>query len=83
MSRLLHSSIELRLKLNSKDPFYLSGLDNPGVMITNVVFNGNNYLSWSRSVKLTLSTKAKLGFVDGSCVKLEGICSRNKKMESM
>lgn len=30
---------------------------------------GQNYLSWSRSIKIALGAKLKLGFIDGSCGK--------------
>ncbi|KAL2235582.1 uncharacterized protein LOC110012136 [Sesamum indicum] len=32
-------------------------------------FNGNNYLTWARSVKIALGAKQKLGYIDGSYVK--------------
>ncbi|KAL0446294.1 UNVERIFIED_CONTAM: Retrovirus-related Pol polyprotein from transposon RE1 [Sesamum latifolium] len=32
-------------------------------------FNGNNWLTWSRSVRIALEGKDRLGFIDGSCGK--------------
>ena len=29
------------------------------------LFNGGNFLSWSRAVKLSLGAKNKIGFIDG------------------
>ena len=30
------------------------------------LFNGDNFVNWSRGVKLALGVKNKLGFIDGS-----------------
>lgn len=43
-----------------------------------ILLNGNIYTSWSRSMKIALSIKNKLGFVDGSIWSLQSpmrICS--------
>ena len=47
-------------------PYYLHPSDNPGMQITNVVLGELNYNQWSRSMEIALSSKLKLGFVDGS-----------------
>lgn len=50
-------------------PYYLHPSDNPGMQITTVVLNVHNYNQWYRSLKIALSSKLKLGFVDGSYLK--------------
>ncbi|KAL0331756.1 UNVERIFIED_CONTAM: Retrovirus-related Pol polyprotein from transposon RE2 [Sesamum angustifolium] len=47
----------------------LHGGDHPGMSLVSVPLDGSNYLSWSRSVKLALGAKQKLGFIDGTCDK--------------
>ncbi|XP_071720767.1 uncharacterized protein [Rutidosis leptorrhynchoides] len=48
------------------DPLYLAMSDHPGMMLTSTPFNGDNFLGWSRTVKMALGAKLKLGFVYGS-----------------
>nr|XP_017224842.1 PREDICTED: uncharacterized protein LOC108201066 [Daucus carota subsp. sativus] len=50
-------------------PYYISSSDNPGIALVNEVLTDQNYSTWSRSVKIALSAKLKLGFIDGSQVK--------------
>ena len=45
------------------DPLYLSSSDNLRLLITNIMFNGSNFLAWSRSIRLALRAKAKLRFI--------------------
>ena len=51
------------------DPYYLTKADCPSTQLGNIVFNGNNYLNWSRSVRMALGAKNKLDFIDGSLPK--------------
>ncbi|KAL0320386.1 UNVERIFIED_CONTAM: hypothetical protein Sradi_5300100 [Sesamum radiatum] len=44
--------------------------DHPGMSLVSAPLDGRNYLSWSRSIKLALGAKQKLGFIDGTCQKL-------------
>lgn len=50
-----------------EDPLLLQYLDHPGMNLTTSLLTGNNYLTWSRSVKIALGAKTKLGFIDGKC----------------
>ena len=50
-------------------PFYNHYSDNPGMHLVSTLFTGNNYSTWSRSMRIALSTKNKFGFVDGSLKK--------------
>nr|GEU40737.1 hypothetical protein CTI12_AA427390 [Tanacetum cinerariifolium] len=51
------------------DPLHRASSDHPGMVLTNTPFNGDNFLGWSRNVKMAFSAKLKLGFIDGSCPK--------------
>jgi hypothetical protein len=53
----------------ANDPMYLASSDHPGMMLTDTAFNGSNFLGWSRTVKMALGAKLKLGFIDGSSPK--------------
>ncbi|XP_010274374.1 PREDICTED: uncharacterized protein LOC104609701 [Nelumbo nucifera] len=50
------------------DPMALAKLDHPGIQLVTIPLIGNNYLSWSKSIKIALGAKAKLRFIDGRCV---------------
>lgn len=49
--------------------YYLHPSDNPGMQITTVILTDSNYNQWHRSMEIALSSKLKLGFVDGTYVK--------------
>ncbi|KAH0678112.1 hypothetical protein KY284_019197 [Solanum tuberosum] len=56
--------------LNHNHPLYLQASDAPGVVLVPIKLTGpENYALWSRSMKLALRGKGKLGFIDGSCAK--------------
>ncbi|KAM2222827.1 hypothetical protein ACFXTI_016930 [Malus domestica] len=59
-------------------PFYIHHSDNPGMYLVSTPLTGNNYSTWSRSMRIALSAKNKFGFVDGSVKKL----SDNKATEA-
>lgn len=61
------SSISTTLDCNHL--YYLHPSDNPGIQITTIILNENNSNQWQRSMELTLSSKLKLGFVDGTYTK--------------
>ena len=56
-------------KIDPSSPFYLGAGDQPGNLITHVVLKGDNYLAWSRAITLSLKSRRKLGFVDGTISK--------------
>ncbi|KAL0428623.1 UNVERIFIED_CONTAM: Retrovirus-related Pol polyprotein from transposon RE1 [Sesamum latifolium] len=43
--------------------------ENGGMFLISAPLNGNNWLTWSRSVRIALEGKDKLGFIDGSIEK--------------
>nr|XP_018486502.1 PREDICTED: uncharacterized protein LOC108857072 [Raphanus sativus] len=50
-------------------PYSLFASDNPGALITSVMFTGDNYNEWSTELVNALRAKRKLGFIDGSIEK--------------
>ncbi|XP_071712556.1 uncharacterized protein [Rutidosis leptorrhynchoides] len=57
-------------KLDFSDPLYLHSNDTTGTPITSIKLKGTeNYNIWSRSMKLALSTKNKMGFINGSVLR--------------
>lgn len=54
--------------LDVNHPYYLHPSDNPGLIITTKILDENNYSQWERSMDIALSSKLKLGFVDGTYV---------------
>ncbi|XP_074381462.1 uncharacterized protein LOC141723534 [Apium graveolens] len=63
------ASSQISTVIDSNHPYYLHPSDNPGMLLTNVVLNEHNYSQWSRSMVIALSSKLKLGFVDGNYAK--------------
>lgn len=49
-------------------PYYLANSDHPGLSLVTDVLTETNYHQWSRSVRIALSAKLKLGFIDGTQV---------------
>ncbi|KAM1978919.1 hypothetical protein TB1_014502 [Malus domestica] len=48
------------------DPLTLHHSDSPSLVLVSQLLDGHNYGQWSRSMRIALSAKNKLGFVDGS-----------------
>lgn len=55
--------------INYDDPYLLSHGDNSNSQLGQILFNGDNYVNWSRSVLLALGAKNKTTFIDGSLPK--------------
>lgn len=47
-------------------PFFLQSGDHPGLALVSHLLTGTNYNNWSRSMKMALNTKNKVGFIDGT-----------------
>ncbi|WOG86569.1 hypothetical protein DCAR_0205784 [Daucus carota subsp. sativus] len=60
---------EVRNENGYSNPLFLANSDNAKIPLGNVIFNGDNFLNWSRSIKLALGSKNKLGFLDGKVKK--------------
>lgn len=41
--------------------------DSPSMILVSSPLNGNNYLTWSRSMIIAIKAKDKLGFINGKC----------------
>lgn len=50
---------------NKEDPMSLHNSDHPGMNLITTSLTGNNYMTWSRSIKIALGAKTKVGFIDG------------------
>ena len=46
----------------------LHNSDHPGMILVTAPLTGSNYLIWSRSMKIALIAKQKLGFVNGKYI---------------
>ena len=60
--------------------------DNPGASLVNSLLTEKNYMSWNRHMKIALSAKEKLGFIDGSLPEPDlwsPIYDRWKKIDSL
>lgn len=62
------TAVTTPVTVDANHPYYLHPLDNPGMTLTIVVLNEQNFSQWSRSMIIALSAKLKLRFVDGSYV---------------
>lgn len=60
----------MNLNIDSFNHAFLSNLDSPGTYLIGIKFNCSNYLGWSRNIRLALGVKAKLGLINGMCIKL-------------
>lgn len=54
------------------DPYFLHHFDSTGMTLVTKVMDGDNYNSWSHSMKIALSVKNKFGFIDGTILKPDG-----------
>lgn len=52
--------------IDAYHPYFLQSSDNPGIALVTQSLTVQNYQQWSRSVKLALSAKNKVGLIDGS-----------------
>lgn len=48
-----------------KDPLFIVVNESAPTPLGNIMLDGNNYLKWSRSVRIALGAKDKLAFLDG------------------
>ncbi|KAB2626240.1 hypothetical protein D8674_017900 [Pyrus ussuriensis x Pyrus communis] len=53
-------------KANVSNPFFIHHSDHPAMMLVSKPLNGDNYSTWSRAMKISLSAKTKLCFVGGT-----------------
>lgn len=48
------------------DPLYIAPNESTQMQLTPMEFDGTNYMTWSRGVRLALGAKNKMGIIDGS-----------------
>ncbi|XP_074318261.1 uncharacterized protein LOC141655061 [Silene latifolia] len=53
-------------KLDFSNPYYLGSHDIPGAKISHVTLRRDNYDDWRNSIRMSLKSRRKFGFVDGS-----------------
>ncbi|XP_074300548.1 uncharacterized protein LOC141631827 [Silene latifolia] len=56
-------------KIDVMSPYYLDSHDIPSQKITHVKLYSDNYEEWSRSMRMSLKSRRKFGFCDGSIPK--------------
>ena len=56
-------------KSDVSNPLFIHHFDHPGMVLVSKQPNGDNYGTWCRSMRISLSAKNKLGFVDGTVTK--------------
>lgn len=54
---------------HSSSPLFIHSSDVPGMSLVNVPFAGSGFGGWRRSIIVSLSSKNKIGFIDGTCPK--------------
>ncbi|XP_071738898.1 uncharacterized protein [Rutidosis leptorrhynchoides] len=70
MAEEASTALTLISKIDFGDPLYLHASDTTGTPIIPIKLKGTeNYAIWSRSMRLALSTKNKVGFIDATCIK--------------
>ncbi|XP_020965447.1 uncharacterized protein LOC110266048 [Arachis ipaensis] len=57
------------LRSSIPDAYTLHSSDHPGLILVSQPLQEDNYASWCRSMRLALSEKCKIGFIDGSLPK--------------
>ncbi|XP_047312774.1 uncharacterized protein LOC124916085 [Impatiens glandulifera] len=59
------SNLQVKRKYNN-DPLVIHPADHPGLTLTTTILTRETYYGWCLSLQLALSTKIKIGFIDGS-----------------
>ncbi|KAM5577028.1 hypothetical protein ABKV19_007729 [Rosa sericea] len=55
----------------SANPLFLHHSDHPGLLLVSKRLNGDNYHSWCRAMRISLSAKNKTGFITGRIKELD------------
>lgn len=66
----------------TNSPLYLHPSDSPNLMLTQIIFNGDNYDLWAPAVRNGLDAKNKLGFIKGK-VKKPFVANEEEDVESV
>ncbi|KAF1871985.1 hypothetical protein Lal_00012204 [Lupinus albus] len=57
---------QLQIIDQNNNPYFLQSNESPAVILVTPLLNGTNYHSWARAMKISLESKNKLSFIDGS-----------------
>ncbi|KAI4299458.1 hypothetical protein L6164_032918 [Bauhinia variegata] len=60
--------------IDAADPLILHHSDHPGMVLVSKPLEGYNYGQWSRAMRISLSAKNKVGFVNASMDPLRHQC---------
>ncbi|XP_074315615.1 uncharacterized protein LOC141651820 [Silene latifolia] len=55
------------MRLINSNTFFLSPYDQPGLRLSETLFDGSNFRQWQREIIQTLLSKNKIGFIFGEC----------------
>ena len=58
-----------KVHIEPYDPFFLHSSNHLGQSLLVYIFNGEDFENWRRYVKIALSAKQQIAFIDGSYVK--------------
>lgn len=61
-----HQNTHRAFQYDMLNPFFMHLSDNPSLALVTPHLSNSNYHSWSRSIKMALLSKNKLGFIDGT-----------------
>lgn len=61
------ASVAASQNLDVSHPYFLAPSDFPGMQLVTSPFDGKGYGGWKRSMLIALTTKNKVGFINGSC----------------
>ena len=64
--RVVIGSSEVSAMEDVSSPFFLHNGDHPGLILVSHHLTESNYNTWSRAMAMALTTKNKIGFVDGT-----------------
>ncbi|XP_070011051.1 uncharacterized protein [Nicotiana sylvestris] len=72
-----------KTKMDYTHPLFLQPSDTPGLVLIPIQLTGSeNYGLWSRSMRLALKAKCKLGFINGTCIKASFEANLHEKWET-
>ncbi|GJW57227.1 putative RNA-directed DNA polymerase [Tanacetum coccineum] len=66
----------LLISLDANNPLHLHANDSNGTPLINIKFTGvENYRVWASTIKLTIQTKNKMEFINGTCLRSDYVAS--------
>lgn len=86
MAKTSEKKIKESPKKNFEEMMSLQNSDNLAMQLVSAQMNGENYLSWSKSIIIALRAKDKLSFIDGKIKPLKldfGNFKKWQKADSM